>query len=358
MFLLGLRLERSQNASLTVACFSNCDISSHPLLSLVITRIAVVKNLRIESTFQSLLALSFCRGRLERLHNLKIDASKSNRVAFGSFIAEQAIVNIDAFEYAPTLQTFSMYCMQPQPIPVVPWTQLTRFGLQIDRPKELEVLRQAKNIQDLEIHIGGMFIIPEGYIAVPLPFLTSLTLLSTRTSGTSCEVRFMFSLLSIPNLVDLHLIYAGMPVLPHIKSHNTITTLRITRLSSTAGSGIEGYTFPGLTKLLNSVVNLQHLILESARALSLDDISFLNPSTSSVPLPRLKALDVRGCTFGFAHSIFVEMIKARRQRTDPKWDQVDTVYLGSSLMLDDSAVGIWRNLLDDGLNVVYGESQG
>ncbi|KAK0202274.1 hypothetical protein DFS33DRAFT_1353829 [Desarmillaria ectypa] len=353
MFMLGLRLERSQNAPLTVACFSNSDISSHPLLSLVITRVSAIKNLRIESPFQSLTALSFCRGRLERLYDLKIDTSNTN---WGPF-ATTAERTIDALEYAPNLRMFSAYGMLPQPIPIVPWAQLTHLRLQIDRLRELEILRQANNVQDLEIRTGGTFSVPEGHSAVSLHFLSSLTLLSKSTSGRSPDVRFMFSLLSVPNVVDLHLIYAGTPVLPHIKAQNKITTLEIRRLLSTAGSSSETFTVPGLLKLLNSVGNLQHLILKSARALSIDDISLLNPSSANIPLPHLKTLDVGGCTFKFDHSVFVGMIEARRQGSDPKWDQIETVYLGSSLVLDDLAARIWRDLLNGGLKVVYGESK-
>ncbi|KAK0435725.1 hypothetical protein EV421DRAFT_2039001 [Armillaria borealis] len=172
-------------------------------------------------------------------------------------------------------------------------------------------------------------------------------------SGGSPEIRFMFSLLSMRNIVTLHLIYAGMPVLPHIKARNTITTLEITRLSTTTGGSTDTYTFPGLTKLLNSVCHLQHLILRSARVLSLDNISLLNPSPTNAPMPHLKTLDIRSCTFNFDHSIFVGMVNTRRGGSDTKWDQLETVYLGSSLVLDDFAAGIWQDLVDDGLNVVY-----
>ncbi|KAK0243586.1 hypothetical protein EDD85DRAFT_874913 [Armillaria nabsnona] len=359
MFMLGLRFERSQNAPLTVAFFSGSDISSHPLLSLVITRVSAIKNLRIESPFQSLTTLSFCRGRLALLHDLKIDTTRGSGASFGVFgsmapVAPMAERNIDAFEYAPNLRRFSAYGMLPHPIPFVPWTQLTHFGLQIERMPELEVLRQATNLQDLKICTGGSFATGEEYTSVSLPSLTSLTLSSMKTSGTSPEIRFMFSLLSVPNLVDLHLIYAGKPVLPHIKSQNTITTLRITRVFLIiAGGSTETYTFPGLQKLLNSVGNLQHLILRSARALSSDDISLLNPSPANAPLPHLRTLDVRGCTFNFDHSIFVGMVNTRRGGSDTKWDQLETVYLGSSLVLDDFAAGIWKNLVDDGLKVMY-----
>ncbi len=144
MFMLGLRFERSRNVPLTVACFSDSDISSHPLLSLIITRISAIKNLRIETPFQSLTALSFCRGRLELLHDLKIDTSKRSRTSFGAFSSMAPVVpmaersgpffgpfgsmapaapmaerNIDAFEYAPNLRRFSAYGMLPHPIPFV-----------------------------------------------------------------------------------------------------------------------------------------------------------------------------------------------------------------------------------------------
>ncbi|KAK0221280.1 hypothetical protein IW262DRAFT_1493152 [Armillaria fumosa] len=354
MFMLGLRFERSQNAPLTVACFSTSDISSHPLLSLIITRISTIKNLRIDSPFQSLTGLSFCRGRLELLHDLKIRTSNNNVGAFGAFSAfgERSI---DAFEYAPNLQRFSAYGILPQLIPLVPWAQLTHFGLQIDHLREVEVLRHAKNLQNLDIRTGASFTAGEGYTPVSLPLLTTLALVSNKIPGGSNEIRCMFSLLYMPNIVNLHLTYAGMPVLPHIKAQNTIMTLEIARLSTTAGSSAERYTFPGLPKLLNSVNNLQHLILRSARALSSDDISLLNLSSTNAPLPHLKILDVRSCTFNFDHSIFVGMVNARRGGSDTKWDQLETVYLGSSLVLDDFSAGVWRGLVDDGLKVVYGD---
>ncbi|KAK0224435.1 hypothetical protein EDD85DRAFT_959560 [Armillaria nabsnona] len=222
--------------------------------------------------------------------------------------------------------------MLPHPIPVVPWTQLTHFWLQIERMRELEVLRQATNLQDLEIVPGG-----------PSP----------QERRTSPEIRFMFSLLSVLNLIDLHLIYAGKPVLPHIKAQNTITKPRITQLLITAGDSTETYTFPSLKKLLNLVGNLQHLILRSARALLSDDISLLNPSPANAPLLHLKTLDVRSCTFNFDHSIFVGIVNTRRGGSDTKWNQLQTVYLGSSLVLDDFAAGIWQDIVDDGLKVVY-----
>ncbi|KAK0471886.1 hypothetical protein IW261DRAFT_1510753 [Armillaria novae-zelandiae] len=363
MFMLGLRFERSQSAPLTVACFSTSDISSHPLLSLIITRISTIKNLRVDCPFQSLAALSFCRGRLELLHHLKIRASNNNIGSFsvlggnslnlGAGIrATPNSPSIDAFEYAPNLQRFSAYGILPQPIPLVPWTQLTHCGLQIDYLRELEVLRHGKNLHDLEIRTGAAFAAGEGYTPVSLPLLTSLTLTSTKMPGGSPEIRSIFSLLSVPNIVNLHLKYAGMPVLPHIKAQNTIRTLEIMQLSTAAVSRAEKYIAPGLQKLLNSVNNLQHLILWSVRALSSDDISLLNPSPTNASLPHLKTLDVRGCTLNFDHHIFVGMVNTRRGGGDTEWDQLETVYLDSSLVLDDFSAGVWQGLVDDGLQVV------
>ncbi|KAK0187487.1 hypothetical protein F5146DRAFT_712170 [Armillaria mellea] len=387
MFMLGLRFERSQDAPLTVACFSSSDIYPHALLSLIITRVSAIRNLRIEVPFQSLELFSFCRGRLELLHDLKIVTSNSDSVASGAFGSPSAFGAFglpsvfggveaysafgaspafgassasryqctNAFEYAPNLQRFSAYGMLPQPIPMVPWTQLSHFGLQIDQMQELEVLRQVNNLQNLEIRTGSSFTAGEGYTPVSLPFLTSLTLASTEISGRSSEIRSMFPLLSVPNIVNLHLKYAGMLVLPHIKAQNVIRTLELTRLSTAAGGSADRYTFPGLGKLLNSVGNLEHLILRSARALSSDNISLLNPYPANAPLPHLKTLDVRGCTFNFDHSIFVAMVNARRGGSGTKWNQLETVYLGSSLVLDDFAAGHWQNIVDHGLEVVHGD---
>ncbi|KAK0477487.1 hypothetical protein EDD18DRAFT_1210742 [Armillaria luteobubalina] len=351
MFMLGLRFERSQNAPLTVACFSTYDISSHPLLSLIITRISTIKNLRVDSPFESLAALSFCRGRLELLHDLRIRTSNGNVGAFGSFSAFGQR-NIDAFEYAPNLQRLSAYGPH---ITLLPWTQLTHFGLHVDHLGNVEVLRHANNLQDLEIRTGASFAVGEEYTPVSLPLLTTLTLVSTRMSGGSNEIRCMFSLLSVPNVINLHLVYGGTLVLPHIKAKNAITTLEIRRRSVIAGNSGQRYTFPGLTKLLNSVNKLQHLILQSFQPLSSDDISLLNPSSTNAPLPCLKILDVRGCTFNFDHPIFVGMVNTRRGGNDANCDQLETVYLGSSLTLDEFSARVWQGLVDDGLKVVYGD---
>ncbi|KAK0474471.1 hypothetical protein EDD18DRAFT_1220229 [Armillaria luteobubalina] len=368
MFMLGLRFERCQNAPLTVACFSTSDISSHPLLSLIIARISTIKNLRVNSPFQSLAALSLCRGRLELLHDLRITAFNSNVRTFSAFgvnspnllatdgmRAGSNAPSIDAFEYAPNLRRFSAYGILPKPVTLVPWTQLTHFGLQIDHLRDVEVLRRPKNLQDLEIRTETSFVAGEEYTPVYLPLLTTLALVSTRIPGGSNEIRCMFSLLSVPNIISLHLVYEGVPVLPHIKAQNAITTLEIRRRSVTTGNSAERYSFPGLPKLLNSVNNLQHLILKSGKPLSSDDISLLNPSSTNAPLPYLKILDVRGCTFNFDHPIFVGMVNTRRGGNDAKWNQLETVYLGSSLVLDDFSAGVWRGLVDDGLQVVYGD---
>ncbi len=264
-----------------------------------------------------------------------------------------------AFEYAPRLRTFTAPIHNLPRGVEIPWFQLSHCGLQIDDEQDLSLLERLDNVKSADIRSSGTLLrVPQGRTPIHLPRLTSLALTSLNPMGTtSPDIRVIVSLLSFPNLVDLHITYSAVPVLPYISIHpNVITRLELTRLSSTSKIN-EKYAFPGLSNLLSAVTNLRCLALNSARALSSDDISLLR--RSPIVIIRFSYLIsecsiLSGCKLDFDHSSLVEIVEARRQGNNPDYDQLEILYLASPLELDGRAADIWQNLLDEGLNVVYG----
>ncbi|KAK0209292.1 hypothetical protein DFS33DRAFT_524735 [Desarmillaria ectypa] len=323
MFLFGIRLGRSQSFTLTLSFWSACDVRKHPLLALISAHAPTLKNLRVCIPTASFQELSGCRGCLDQLSHPILESHEQ--------LSWPMDWTIHTFEYAPKLQVLNTIPILHFPdVMELPWSQLIYYSLQIDNTLGLKQLRRVEKVKSLDIRNRELFRMFEGYKHISLPYLTSLKLTSQNTTVLLPGVRTIFSALSIPNLVDLHFVYSGVPGFPYIKTPNIITSLTITQLSSST----ESYsTFNGLPAILSEVPNLQRLTLKSVGALSLTDISSLNPSPASRPLPHLQTLDISGCKLNFEHSIFVEIIKARRQGRNPENDQVEIVYLGSFLML-------------------------
>ncbi len=347
--LFGIRVKRSQSRPLTVSLRSASDVSQHPLLALIPVHASALKNLRIHVPIISLGAFSRCRGLLDCLDHLILESNK---------VGVPAGWTNSAFEYAPRLRTFTAPIHNLPRGVEIPWFQLSHCGLQIDDEQDLSLLERLDNVKSADIRSSGTLLrVPQGRTPIHLPRLTSLALTSLNPMGTtSPDIRVIVSLLSFPNLVDLHITYSAVPVLPYISIHpNVITRLELTRLSSTSKIN-EKYAFPGLSNLLSAVTNLRCLALNSARALSSDDISLLRglQLLSYVLLPHLRVLDLSGCKLDFDHSSLVEIVEARRQGNNPDYDQLEILYLASPLELDGRAADIWQNLLDEGLNVVYG----
>ncbi|KAK0435723.1 hypothetical protein EV421DRAFT_1214903 [Armillaria borealis] len=337
MFMLGLRLERSRNAPLSIYLHNDMLDTDHPFLSLISSRASSIKNLFIFSQcLRSMQGLCRSRGSWNNLRHLKIRAIDS-RWPMGQIF--------DAFEYAPKLQVFDCGVPQAQYVPLVPWVQLTHLTLRVQNKQHLELIRQAKNITSLEVQGTGSMM-PEECEAISLPFLASLTL---RTQST------IISSLFIPNLTVLNLIYNGKPVFPRLTIPNTITTLKIIR--RIPGRGPEEIcSFPGLPSLLESVPYLRHLVLESSNPLSLTDINTLMPLPACTPLPRLQILDLRDCTLEFDHSKFVEMVTTRRLGNKPGIDRLETVHLNGPLSLNGVCKHTWQSLCDERLKVTYAKS--
>ncbi|PBK59684.1 hypothetical protein ARMSODRAFT_774631 [Armillaria solidipes] len=349
-FLFGTRLQRSQSYPLTVSLLSARDASQHPFLAQISVHASALRNLRIHIPIESLMAFYGCRGRLDSLENLTL---RSN----GPGVLPQAST-INVFEYAPKLRTCTAHYI-PDTVKI-PWPQLSHCGLQIDDEQDLLFLERLHDVKSADIQSGGFRLsrVPHGNAPIHLPRLKSLTLTSQNDGGTQMpNIRVILSSLSLPNLVDLCLTYYTVPVLPHISKPNMITRLELRLLLLSPHAHVyEKYTFPGLLTLLHAVPNLRHLALYSDRALSSDDISRLRvrPVQSHVPIPRLRVLDLSGCKLDFDHSSLVEIVEARRQGNVPDCDQLEILYLASPLELDGQAADIWQNLLDKGLNVVYG----
>ncbi|KAK0439298.1 uncharacterized protein EV420DRAFT_1584419 [Desarmillaria tabescens] len=309
MFLLGIRLQRSQSFPLTLSLWSASDVSQHPFLALISIHAYALQNLRIHVPVRSLVAFSGCRGRLERLEHLILESNDES-------LPEGWAINV--FEYAPRLRILIAPIHHFPRAVEIPWFQLCHCTLQIDDEHDLPLLELLDNVKSADICSGGNLLrVPQGHKPIHLPRLTSLALTSQNPVATpSPDLRVIFSSLSLPNLVDLHITYFAMPVLPHISIQpNVITRLELTRISSTAG-GI--------------------------------------PSSENMPLRHLRVLDLSGCELDCDYSSFVKMVEARRQGDHSKCDQLETLYLATPLELGGPTAEIWSNLLEGGLNVMYG----
>ncbi|KAK0442510.1 uncharacterized protein EV420DRAFT_1768823 [Desarmillaria tabescens] len=351
MFMTGLRLERSKSFPLTVSLSSSpdADISNHPLLFLISTRCSLIRNLRIGASLISYPVFSWWRGRFDQLYKLSLTSPPlPNRGQLSSGGVESAI---DVFEYAPKLKTVGLWISDGLHFSFrFPWTRITHLGIQIFDQQDIDILRQLNNLNHLHIAYGkGVFAVPADHRAISLPDLTLLTLTYRYRRPTPSlplhpENDQIFSLLSIPNLTDLSLIYRrGFSVSPAIPASNTITTLKL-EFSD------EGDDYQALTILFQSLTNLRHLTISSPY-----DIPTFIIVLMLVPLLHLRTLDFRQLTITCEYAMFVQMIRARRKGNDLSIDQLESVYLRSPLTLSDPYTSMWQDLIDEGLKVVYGK---
>ncbi|PBK59683.1 hypothetical protein ARMSODRAFT_774632 [Armillaria solidipes] len=176
IFILGLHLERSRNAPLTVSISSASNDVDHPFLSLISSRASSIENLYFSSfsTLSEIRGLSRSRGSWNMLYHLKITSYGITHV--------QEIY--DMFEYAPNLRVFEASVPDRENVPLIPWVQLTGLILRVYKMQDLGLLRQAKNITSLEISGPREWsMMPEGYEAISLPLLTFLTLRDQTSAG-------------------------------------------------------------------------------------------------------------------------------------------------------------------------------
>ncbi|KAK0435724.1 hypothetical protein EV421DRAFT_1214904 [Armillaria borealis] len=356
MFLTGLRLEQSKYFPLTLSLsvYSYADISNHPLLSLISTRISSIRNLRIQASLISYSAFSWWRGRLDRLYHLAIVA---NTLGLGPQSAGGTESILDTFECAPQLK---MITLEGFPSATrFPGTQITHLNLSIINWNDVEILRQFHNLSNLHIAYSSSSL-PSGHRIISLPALTSLTLTYQyrRWRGPPTPFDFesdpTFSLLSIPNLTHLWLVYTkGFTVFPTIPTPNTITALRI------EFSGGNDMPYPPdrkLSTLFESVTNLRDLIISESPAVYGVSVHVL--SLVHIHLHHLRTLDIRGSTLRLDHmQRFVGMVEGHRQGNSGEMDQMETVYLRYPLTLDPIYARRWQSLIDGGLKVVYGRPE-
>ncbi|KAK0243591.1 hypothetical protein EDD85DRAFT_804481 [Armillaria nabsnona] len=372
MFMTGLRLERSKCRPLTITLsgLSDADISNHPLLFLISTRSSSIRNLHIQIPLISYPAFSWWRGRLDQLHDLTL----IDLTPFGS--RRQSSVStknvIDAFEYAPQLEMITLWTFNGLHSSFrFPQNQITHLDLAVIDWKDADILGQLNNIQGLCITYGrSSLAIPESHRVISLPALTSLTLTYRygRTDPLSPlhpQSDPIFSLLSIPNVTHLWLVYCeGFNVFPTIPVANVIRTLNIefsagTDMLAPSLESEDKDMIHKLSTLLESVTNLRNLVISSPSTTpsgSLYDVSLLVSILSCISLRHLQTLDLRGSTLRFSgiHADLVEMIRARRQRNSGERAQIGTVYLRCPLTLDPIYARRWQFLIDGGLKVVYG----
>ncbi|PBK84943.1 hypothetical protein ARMGADRAFT_1169749 [Armillaria gallica] len=375
MFMTGLRLERSKCLPLTVALsgFSDADISNHPLLFLISTRSSLIRNLRIQTSLISYPAFSWWRGRLDQLYDLTlVDLTPVGSRTQSSGGTKNVI---DAFEYAPQLETISLWTVNGFHSSFrFPRNQITHLDLAITDWKDADILGQLSTIMSLRVAYGrSSLAIPESRRVISLPALTSLTLTYQyrRTDPLSPlhpQSDPIFSLLSIPNVTYLWLVYCkGFNVFPTIPVPNVIRALDI---EFSAGTDMLAPSLESedkdmiykLSTLLESVTNLCDLVISSPSTTpsgSLYDVSLLVSILSRVSVRHLRTLDLRGSTLRLSgiHVDLVEMIRARRQRNSGGRAQIEAVYLRFPLTLDPIYARRWQFLIDGGLKVVYGRPE-
>ncbi|KAK0435729.1 hypothetical protein EV421DRAFT_1215021 [Armillaria borealis] len=367
MFMTGLRLERSKCLPLTVSIsvYPEADISNHPLLLLISTRSSLIRNLRIEASLISYPAFSWWRGRLDQLYRLTLMAvAPLSRVPQPSGSIKSVI---DAFEYAPQLKMITMDEFHSSFR--YPKTQITHLTLLTIDWKDVENIRQFHNLNNLHItYSRSTPPVSTGHRVISLPALTSLTLmylydrphqLPPSLPPSHLESDPIFSLISIPNLTHLRLVYSpGFIVCPSIPIPNAITALRI---ELDIRDHTMSFSQKELSVLLESIPNLRDLVISSSSmAPFVCDASLFVFLLGDIPLHHLRTLDFRGSTLqGWMFGIncmqkFVEMVEAHRQGDSGEMDQIETVYLCYPLTLDPIYTRRWRSLIDGGLKVVYG----
>ncbi|KAK0435728.1 hypothetical protein EV421DRAFT_2039003 [Armillaria borealis] len=375
MFMTGLRLERSKCLPLTVSIsvHPEADISNHPLLLLISTRSSFLRNLHIEASLISYPAFSWWRGRLDQLYDLTlVDLTPVGSRTQSSGGTKNVI---DAFEYAPQLETISLWTVNGFHSSFrFPRNQITHLDLAITDWKDADILGQLSTIMSLRIAYGRSSLpIPESRRVISLPALTSLTLAYQyrRTDPLAPlhpQSDPIFSLLSIPNVTHLWLVYCkGFNVFPTIPVPNAIRALDIEFSAGTdmLAPSLESEDKDMISKLLTlleSVTNLRDLVISSPSTTpsgSLYDVSLLILILSRIPLRHLRTLDLRGSTLrpSCMHVELIEMIRARREGNNGERAQIETVYLRYPLTLDPIYARRWQFLIDGGLEVVYGRSE-
>ncbi|PBK59681.1 hypothetical protein ARMSODRAFT_1009638 [Armillaria solidipes] len=364
MFMTGLRLERSKFLPLTVSVsvHPEADISNHPLLLLISTRSSLIRNLRIRASLISYLEFSWWRGCLDQLYCLTLMAvAPLSRVLQPSGSIKSVI---DAFEYAPQLKMITVDDFHSSFR--YPKTQITHLTLLTIDWKDVENIRQFHHLNNLHItYSRSTPPVSTDHRVISLPALTSLTLMYLydrphRLPPSHLESDPIFSLISIPNLTHLRLVYStGFIVCPSIPIQNAITALRIEL--DIRDNHTMSFPQKELSVLLESIPNLRDLVISSSSmAPFVCDASLLVLLLGDIPLHHLRTLDFRGSTLqGWMFGIncmqkFVEMVEAHRQGNSGEMDQMETVYLCYPLTLDRIYARRWRSLIDGGLKVVYG----
>ncbi|KAG7439632.1 uncharacterized protein BT62DRAFT_1013672 [Guyanagaster necrorhizus] len=149
--MLGIHLERSRNAPLTVWIRSTIDVADHSFLSLISTLASCIENIFVLcNRLCSMQGLSRGRGSLNRLCRLKIKSVDATG---------QPTSRIhDGFDYAGNLRVFEGEMPQPLVIPFMSWSHLAHLMFPVYGTQDLDLLLQAKCMKSLEINDMGITI--------------------------------------------------------------------------------------------------------------------------------------------------------------------------------------------------------
>ncbi|KAK0460409.1 uncharacterized protein EV420DRAFT_1670599 [Desarmillaria tabescens] len=341
--MLGCYIERSRNLELTLAVYTEYDITDHSALALVLSTCHRWKDVALVAPSETIRTLSFCKGSFRNLRYLHIGFNDADEYIFSLDPL------LDAFEYSPKLTHIAFsHVGDPLQIFSLPWSQITAYDgpdspddEHIIETPHLHVLTKMPLLESARLYCDKHSTIPASG-RVHLPRLQNLTLeegSDTPTPRPKCD----YHLLSTPMGIDAR----------------RITTLQLTfyfKLSSTIIHSILIFLadLPTVIHLMIQAEGVTDTVIDGlARRRDNQDI-----------LPSLRCLDFRGSTLELDEpTYFIAMLESRLppSPTDVMTNSVTSagehlreLRLDERPAIDEADLQRWDDLSQGGLVVRYG----
>ncbi|KAK0488115.1 hypothetical protein EDD18DRAFT_1191341 [Armillaria luteobubalina] len=325
---LKLLLERSGTRSLSVFIGSRKDISSHPLLPIILSSSSRWERLHVSlSDIQSLRCFESVAGSLGLLQELRISVSHADIFP--------PLWRTTAFRYAPYLHKViineSPFSFQ------LPWQQITHADIGGD---VLAILPDVGWVKSLVLHLEKIDrdIVPHSMFT-----LRHLNTLSMWEGNHGATIVRLLSIMELPFLSSLKIHYTGDAVnLPTLQANSfpLLTSLVI----SAPSFPIDGTSVCAMLRTLKS--------LKSFSLAATVNSSYLIAALATHP-PQLERLDLSGSQLLFDHAELIHMLRCRRSEQNSAFTEV----VLSSLPRTHYGGVKWMPLLNalrqEGLTVVY-----
>lgn len=325
----ALHLERSGDHSLSVFMGSKRDISTHPLLPLILSSSPRWGKLHISfykpESFRALEAVS---DSLDSLHELRVSVFDDHKFP--------SRWNTTAFRNAPKLQTVTL---NDRPnFFQLPWSQILNADI---CGKVLKILPEFENATTLTLRPTKRRLSVTTIFASS--HLTRLSLWESHHAVPQGTIEFCFSLMSLPKLLSLELHYHGRCAqLPYF-GWRTLPSL--TSLLISAPSKVLDWS--DTCEMLRFVPKLESLSIEA----TIDSDAIFHTLISDQP--SLRRLDLTGSEMSFDHKKLLNMLDCRRSE---RQTVLNELVLPTPLMIVDSEVwrwsSIWISAVTRGLNAV------